>query len=132
MRTSGRRFICFRRGAASCIRPFAFRMKTHRKARTKMVELWVAEWGDQLAAYAMLAEHTFSCTVSRSFVYLTPEKRAVEVPITAAMRERVRRLLDELRRAVWNERLPAPTPHRGRCTGCEYRRFCGDVLAGGA
>ncbi len=86
----------------------------------------------QLAAYAMLAEHTFSCTVSRSFVYLTPEKRAVEVPITAAMRERVRRLLDELRRAVWNERLPAPTPHRGRCTGCEYRRFCGDVLAGGA
>lgn len=86
----------------------------------------------QLAAYAMLAEHTCSQTVSRAFVYLTPEKRAVEVPITAAMRERVRGVLAELRRSVWNERLPAPTPHRGRCYGCEYRRFCGDVLAGGA
>lgn len=86
----------------------------------------------QLTAYAMLAEHVFSWAVSRTFAYLTPEKRAVEVPVTAAMRERVRRVLDELRDAVWRERLPAPTPHRGRCTGCEYRRFCGDVLTGGS
>lgn len=85
----------------------------------------------QLAAYAMLAEHAFSYTVSRTFVYLTPEKRAVEVPVTAAMRERVRGVLAELRETVLSERLPAPTPHRRRCAGCEYRRFCGDVLAGG-
>ena len=86
----------------------------------------------QLAAYALLAEHTLVGTVSRAFVYLTPEKRAVEVPITSAMRAQVKKTLVELRDATENERLPRPTPHRGRCTDCEYRRFCGDVLTGGA
>ena len=84
----------------------------------------------QLTAYAMLAEHTLRRTVSRAFVYLTPAKRAVEVPITAAMREHVRGILAGLRSSVEGERLPRPTPHRKRCVGCEYRRFCGDVLTG--
>jgi len=84
----------------------------------------------QLTAYAMLAEHTFGGTVSRAFVYLTPAKKAVEVPITAAMREHVRGILAGLRSSVAYERLPRPTPHRKRCVGCEYRRFCGDVLTG--
>ncbi|MGF1472615.1 MAG: CRISPR-associated protein Cas4 [Rubrobacteraceae bacterium] len=84
----------------------------------------------QLAAYALLAEHTFGGTVSRAFVYLTPEKRAVEIPITPAMRAHVKKIVAELRDATDNERLPRPTPHRARCTDCEYRRFCGDVLTG--
>ena len=37
----------------------------------------------QLTAYAMLAEHTFGGTVTRAFVYLTPAKKAQEVPIPA-------------------------------------------------
>jgi CRISPR-associated exonuclease Cas4 len=86
----------------------------------------------QLTAYAMLAEHTFGGTVSRTFVYLTPAKKAQEVPITPAMREHVKKILAELRASIENERLPRPTPHRKRCTDCEYRRFCGDVLRGGA
>ncbi|MGI9049199.1 MAG: CRISPR-associated protein Cas4 [Rubrobacteraceae bacterium] len=85
----------------------------------------------QLTAYALLAEHTYSRTVSRAFVYLTPEKKAVEVPITPAMRKHVKKIVAELRDAAENERLPRPTPHRARCTDCEYRRFCGDVLTGG-
>lgn len=85
----------------------------------------------QLTAYAMLAENTLGRTVSRSFVYLTPAKKAVEVPITAAMRKHVRGILAALRASIENERLPRPTPHRKRCVGCEYRRFCGDVLTGG-
>ncbi len=84
----------------------------------------------QLTAYALLAEHTFGGTVSRAFVYLTPLKKAVEVPITAAMRGHVKKTLEDLRTAAEHERLPRPTPHRGRCTDCEYRRFCGDVLTG--
>ncbi len=85
----------------------------------------------QLAAYAMLAEHTFGRSVTRAFVYLTPMKRAVEIPITAAMRGHVKKVLAALRDSMENERLPKPTPYRKRCVGCEYRRFCGDVLAGG-
>lgn len=82
----------------------------------------------QLTAYAMLSEHTLGGSVTRTFVYLTPTKRAVEVPITAAMRDHVRKTLDSIRASAHNERLPRPTPHRKRCFGCEYRRFCGDVL----
>lgn len=85
----------------------------------------------QLTAYAMLAEHTFGRSVTRTFVYLTPVKRAVEVPITAAMRGHVKKTLASLRDSIENERLPKPTPYRKRCYGCEYRRFCGDVLTGG-
>lgn len=85
----------------------------------------------QLTAYAMLAEHTFGSTVSRAFAYLTPAKRAQEVPITAAMRAHVKKILADLRASIAYERLPRPTPHRKRCTDCEYRRFCGDVLTGG-
>jgi CRISPR-associated exonuclease Cas4 len=85
----------------------------------------------QLTAYAMLAEHTFGSTVTRAFVYLTPVKKAREVPITAAMRAHVKKVLAALHASIENERLPRPTPHRKRCTDCEYRRFCGDVLAGG-
>ncbi|MGH3088971.1 MAG: CRISPR-associated protein Cas4 [Rubrobacteraceae bacterium] len=82
----------------------------------------------QLAAYAMLAEHVFGRSVTRTFVYLTPLKRATEVPITAAMRDHVKKTLAAIRDSMKNERLPKPTPYRGRCHGCEYRRFCGDVL----
>ncbi len=86
----------------------------------------------QLTAYAMLTEHTLGGTVSRAFVYLTPAKKAQEVPITPAMREHVKKILAGLRSSIEDERLPRPTPHRRRCTDCEYRRFCGDVLRGGA
>lgn len=85
----------------------------------------------QLTAYAMLAEHTFGGTVSRAFAYLTPAKKAREIPITPAMRAHVKKILGELHASIENERLPRPTPHRKRCTDCEYRRFCGDVLTGG-
>lgn len=86
----------------------------------------------QLTAYAMLAEHTFGRTVYRTFTYLTPVKKAVEVPITAAMRDHIKKILAGLREDIVRERLPKPTPHRKRCTDCEYRRFCGDVLLGGS
>lgn len=86
----------------------------------------------QLTAYALLAEHTFGGTVSRSFAYLTPAKKAVEVPITPGMRAHVKKVLADLRGSMENERLPPPTPYRGRCPDCEYRRFCGDILTGGS
>ncbi len=85
----------------------------------------------QLTAYAMLVEHTLGGAVNRAFAYLTPLKVAHEVPITPAMRDHVRKTLADLRVSIENERLPRPTPHRKRCTDCEYRRFCGDLLTGG-
>ena len=84
----------------------------------------------QLTAYAILAEHALERPVTRAFVYLTPAKKALEIPITAAMRDHVHKTLAALRDSIDHERLPRPTPHRKRCVACEYRRFCGDVLTG--
>ena len=80
----------------------------------------------QLAAYALLAEHTFVGTVSRAFVYLTPgEERPVEVPITAAMRDHVKKIVAEFRDCQ-RERAPAPPDPAPRTLhGCyrPSRRF---------
>src|SRR5215211_3351080 len=57
----------------------------------------------QLTAYTMLAEHTFGGTVTRAFAYLTPAKKAQEVPITAAMRDQVKKILAELHASIENE-----------------------------
>jgi CRISPR-associated exonuclease Cas4 len=85
----------------------------------------------QLAAYAMLIEHDLGRSVNRAFAYLTPAKKAQEVPITPAMRDHVKKTLAALRTSVEGERLPRPTPHRKRCADCEYRLYCGDVSTGG-
>ncbi len=81
----------------------------------------------QLAAYALLVEERWERPVRRGFVYFIPEKRAQEVPVTPGMRRHVHRTLAALRRQIASETIPPPTPHRGRCTDCEYRRYCNDT-----
>lgn len=81
----------------------------------------------QLAAYALIAEELAARSVRRGFIYLIPAKRAVEVPIRPGMRRFVQRALREMRAMLDAETLPPPTRHRGRCTDCEFRRFCNDI-----
>ena len=84
----------------------------------------------QLVAYALLAEERWGRPVRRAFVRFIPSDRLEEVAITPNGRTFVRRTLEEIRQAVAAERLPPPTPRRGRCVDCEYRRLCGDVEVG--
>ncbi len=65
--------------------------------------------------------------VRRAFVHFLPGERVEEVPITANGRAFVRRVLRDIRACVAAERMPDPTPRRGRCVDCEYRLYCGDV-----
>ena len=81
----------------------------------------------QLAMYALMAEEQFGKPVRRCFVYLIPRKRALEVAILDGMRRYARRTADALRELLLHERMPPPTPRRGRCRDCEFRRFCNDV-----
>lgn len=84
-------------------------------------------WAVQLAAYALLVEHTWARPVRRGFIYYIPTRRARQVEITPALRDEVHALLDQMRAIVEREHLPPPTPYRARCRDCEYRRFCNDV-----
>lgn len=81
----------------------------------------------QLAAYAMLLDAGAARLVTRSFLYLIPLRQMVEIPITAAMRQQVYMLLQQLQETVLQERMPARAPNPNNCIGCEFRRFCNDV-----
>lgn len=81
----------------------------------------------QVAAYALLVEEVYRVTVSGAFVYRIPLGRVDEVTVTPALRAHVRAALGEIRAMLSEERMPPPTPQRGRCVDCEFRRFCGDV-----
>ncbi len=84
----------------------------------------------QLTAYARLLETVHPGTPKpsrRGFLYLIPERRAVEVRIT----DKLWRELDEALADLWaiarTQRMPPPTERRARCVDCEFRRFCNDV-----
>lgn len=81
----------------------------------------------QLAAYALLAEERWKRPARRCFVYLIPRKEALEVAIPPGARRYTHRLLNAMRAVAGGEAMPAATPQRGRCTECEYRRFCNDI-----
>lgn len=84
-------------------------------------------WQAQLAAYALLAEEAFGGQARRGFLYFIPRRRAKLVVLDGGLKDEVWRLLDEMREMVTREAMPEPTPFRGRCRACEFRRFCNDV-----
>ncbi len=81
----------------------------------------------QLTAYALLVEEVWRKPVRRGFIYLIPQRRAVEVRITSNMRGWVHKALREIRAAIAQESVPPPTRIGGRCTDCEFRNLCPDV-----
>lgn len=86
-----------------------------------------SNWRPQLAAYGLLLEDAWGLPVRRGFVYLIPLRRAVEVRLGEREKEQARRLVCEVHQMIRCERMPPPTPQRGRCADCEFRRFCNDV-----
>jgi len=81
----------------------------------------------QLTAYCLLVEETYGPAVRGAFLYRIPYRDVTEVAITPALRAEVRAALAAMREMILAERMPLPTPQRGKCVDCEYRRFCGDV-----
>lgn len=82
----------------------------------------------QLAAYALLLEEAWGLPVRRGFLYSIPLRQSEVVPITAALRQKVLRAVDELRAVVVGECMPEPPASRRPCVSCEFRRFCNDVV----
>jgi CRISPR-associated exonuclease Cas4 len=84
----------------------------------------------QLAAYALLLEDSTGRSVQHGFLYLIPLRKAVEVPITAALRRKVEKELAAMHAVLSGEQMPPPAVAFGKCAVCEFRRFCNDVWAG--
>lgn len=87
---------------------------------------WTLHHRYQLAAYCLLVEDAYGVAVRTGFLYVIPQNRVTAIPLTAAVRERVRVLLDGIRLMVRLERMPPATRRRGKCRECEYRNYCAD------
>lgn len=82
----------------------------------------------QLMAYGRLLEITREKPCKRGFLYLIPQRKAIEVPFTPTLRRQLDQALVEMRAIAQTQRMPAATKQQRRCVDCEFRRFCNDVL----
>lgn len=82
----------------------------------------------QLTAYGLLLEEAWGVRCESGFLYGLGERKVEEVRLTPRLRAQVEGMIGEIRAAIVAERMPEPTPQRGRCVNCEYRRFCNDVF----
>ncbi len=80
----------------------------------------------QLTGYALLVEDRWNRNVRRGFVYLIPLKRSHEVVITPNMRQFVKAALEDIRKIIDSEMVPAGTRHKARCIDCEFKNYCLD------
>lgn len=92
-----------------------------------------AEWKDtvyqtyqtQLYCYAWLIEDNFGAKVTRGFlVYTRSRNKVVEVPITPANLEEVRRVADAVLEVIERNFYPKATRYKDRCVTCTYRNLC--------
>jgi CRISPR-associated exonuclease Cas4 len=82
----------------------------------------------QLAAYALLIEDLWNIPVRRGFLYQLPLRRAVPIPFTTQLKNRVRSTIALIRTTIAHEKLSPPPDRQAICVSCEFRRFCNDVL----
>jgi len=82
----------------------------------------------QVAVYGMMLEEQRGVQVARGFLYEIPLRRAEEVRIDKRLRVKALRAVEEMRRIVEREEMPAPVKNRHKCITCEFRRFCNDVV----
>jgi CRISPR-associated exonuclease Cas4 len=82
----------------------------------------------QLAAYALLLEEAWGLPVRRGFIYSIPLRTAEMIPITPALRQKVRQTVAAMRAAIMGEQMPEAPASRRPCVSCEFRRFCNDVV----
>lgn len=82
----------------------------------------------QLMAYGLLLEEATGLPSRRGFLHLLPQRRREEVKFTQGLRQKVLQSLDEMHTMLYQEKMPEPTENRHKCLGCEFRRFCNDVI----
>jgi len=82
----------------------------------------------QLSAYAVILEERFGRLVDRGFIFLIPKEEIVPVELAVERKSSARLLLDMVRKAIVEEKMPEPTDIRARCDDCEFRNYCADVF----
>lgn len=82
----------------------------------------------QLAAYGLLLEEAWGVPVRAGWIYHIPLRRAERIALTPGLRRQVVETAAVIQRAVEGEAMPNAPASRRPCVGCEFRRFCNDVV----
>lgn len=82
----------------------------------------------QITAYALLIEEHFGASVEAGFIFLLARRQLERVAITRKLRTNVTAALDQIRHLIRTETMPPPVTARSKCSVCEFRRFCNDVV----
>jgi CRISPR-associated exonuclease Cas4 len=78
----------------------------------------------QLAAYALLVEDNFGTVIRRGYIHYSRDKINAKIDFTDEIRRRTLKMIREIGNIVEEETEPACTRNPGRCTDCEYKRYC--------
>jgi CRISPR-associated exonuclease Cas4 len=78
----------------------------------------------QLAAYALLVEENFKTIVRRGFVHYSKDRVNVQIDFNDEIRRRTLKMIHEIEWIIEEEIEPISTKNPGRCTDCEYSRYC--------
>lgn len=81
----------------------------------------------QLAAYGMVIEDMTGSPVGFGFLVSLPSGRVRKVAFDDALRAKVENARQAVLACLADGVMPPPTPQRGKCTDCEFRRFCNDI-----
>lgn len=84
----------------------------------------------QLMAYGRLLEEVYGGmkTVRRGYLYLIPQRKALEVRFDKKLRRQLHETIEQIREIAQWSCFPEATKQRRKCVDCEFRRFCNDVL----
>ncbi len=75
----------------------------------------------------MLAEAVLGLPARQAFFYRIPDSRIFAEPVTEDLRQAVKTVVADIRRAGESQWCPEPTEVRGRCVECEFANYCADV-----
>ena len=77
----------------------------------------------QLIAYAILLEKEYNTAVRRGIIYLTKQRKNLEVSITWSEKKNLIKDLEMIRKLIKSEKIPRKTS-ASKCEYCEVKRFC--------
>lgn len=81
----------------------------------------------QLAAYMLLLEEVYNCSIRRGIIHIIPDKCSYYYKNTDILRNKVLEIIELIRKMIINEKYPDKPESWRKCKDCEYKNYCGDV-----
>jgi CRISPR-associated exonuclease Cas4 len=78
----------------------------------------------QLAAYALLVEEGFDTIVRQGYIHYNRDRINARIDFNDDIRRRTLKVIHLINEIIRDDVEPVGTRNPGRCTDCEYKRYC--------